>query len=287
MKQKPHRLLAMGFSERRTYMRKLYPLGKRKAFNITYDDGVMQDGRFVTLLNRYGLKGTFNLNSHLMAEKFTWVHPNGMNVTRMSREEIGNLYDGHEIASHTLTHPYMSSLSREELLYQMGQDRENLENLFDREVKGFAVPFSYYSGLIADCARECGFEYARMSEFAESYDPCTDWYYWKTGFYHIKPGLTDFVAGFLNTDRELAVCQIVGHSYDLDAENLWGTLELICAAVSAQADVWRCTNLELVRYLKAMEKLDMTDDGIRNGSDRELWIEKDGKVLCLRPGESA
>ena len=193
-------------------MRKLYPLGKRKAFNITYDDGVMQDGRFVTLLNRYGLKGTFNLNSRLMAEKFTWVHPNGMNVTRMSREEIGNLYDGHEIASHTLTHPYMSSLSREELLYQMGQDRENLENLFDREVKGFAVPFSYYSGLIADCARECGFEYARMSEFAESYDPCTDWYYWKTGFYHIKPGLTDFVAGFLNTDRELAVCQIVGHS---------------------------------------------------------------------------
>ena len=44
-------------------MRKLYPGGKRKAFNITYDDGVLQDVRFVQLLNRYGLKGTFNLNS--------------------------------------------------------------------------------------------------------------------------------------------------------------------------------------------------------------------------------
>lgn len=44
-------------------MKKLYPGGKKKAFNITYDDGVLQDQRFVALLNRYGIKGTFNLNS--------------------------------------------------------------------------------------------------------------------------------------------------------------------------------------------------------------------------------
>ena len=43
-------------------IRKLYPNGKKKAFNVTYDDGVLQDVRFVQLLNRYGLKGTFNLN---------------------------------------------------------------------------------------------------------------------------------------------------------------------------------------------------------------------------------
>ena len=34
-------------------MAKLYPGGKKKAFNITYDDGVLQDERFVALLNRY------------------------------------------------------------------------------------------------------------------------------------------------------------------------------------------------------------------------------------------
>ena len=44
-------------------MAKFYPGGKKKAFNITYDDGVLQDERFVALLNRYGIKGTFNLNS--------------------------------------------------------------------------------------------------------------------------------------------------------------------------------------------------------------------------------
>ncbi len=266
-------------------MRKLYPGGKAKAFNITYDDGVYQDLRFVDLLNRYGLKGTFNLNSRLMAEEFSWTHPNGMVVRRLSESAVRNLYDGHEIASHTLTPPYMHDLPEGEILRQLGEDRRNLEGLFGREVRGFAVPFDHYSPLIADCARRCGFEYARMSEFSGSYVPCADWYFWKTGFYHIEPGLTDYVAGFLNTREELAVCQIVGHSYDLDAENLWGTMELICAAVSAQDYVLLCTNLELVRYLKAMEQAVVTENTVENRSGQTLWFDVDGRILEVRPGE--
>ena len=261
-------------------MRKLYPGGKKKAFNITYDDGVQQDVRFVAMLNRYGLKGTFNLNSELMQREFSWTHPCGMEVRRLSADAVRNLYDGHEVASHTLTHPYMSELPEWELMRQLGQDKENLERLFGTEVKGFAVPFDYYSPLIARCAEMCGFEYARMSEFTGSYRPCTDWYYWKTGFYHVEPGLADYAAGFLNTQEELAVCQIVGHSYDLDAQHLWGTLELICAAVAAREDVWKCTNLELVRYLKAMAQFDGT-----NRSSLPLWFEAEGRVVCLEPGE--
>lgn len=230
-------------------MSKCYPGGKKKAFNITYDDGVLQDERFVELLNQYGIKGTFNLNSQLMKEQFSWVHPNGMKVTRHSFERCKHLYDGHEVASHTLTHPYMYSLSDEELYRQMKLDKENLESLFEREVKGFAVPFDYYDDRIAECAKACGFTYARQSETSNCFTPCADPYHWKTSIYHLDSNLTSFVAEFLNTEEELAVCQIVGHSYDLDAENLWGTLELICAAVSKYDDIWLCTNAELVEFL--------------------------------------
>jgi len=261
-------------------MRRLFPGGKAKAFNITYDDGVVQDVRFVKLLNRYGLKGTFNLNSRLMEDEFQWVHPSGVTIRRLGPEAVRHLYDGHEIASHTLTHPYMNELTEGELHWQLWEDRRNLERLFGREVKGFAVPFSYYSERIARCAEKCGFEYARMSEFSLSYKPCTDWYYWKTGVYHIMPDLKPFVTGFLMTDRELAVCQIVGHSYDLDTENLWETMESICAAVAERKDVWFCTNLELVRYLKAMEQF----DGV-NRSKLDLWFEREGIVRVLHPGE--
>ena len=230
-------------------MARTYPNGKKKAFNITYDDGVLQDERFVALLNRYGIKGTFNLNSQLMQEEFCWTHPNGMPVRRLSPERAKALYQGHEIASHTLTHPYMHELSDEELYRQLKCDKENLEALFGRKVAGFAVPFDYYDERIANCAKACGFAYARTSECTGHFTPCADPFHWKTGIYHIDPRLPDFVAGFLNTGEELALCQIVGHSYDLDTENLWGTLELICAAVSKCDDIWFCTNAELVEYL--------------------------------------
>lgn len=261
-------------------MRKLYPGGMGKAFNITYDDGVYQDIRFVSLLNRYGIKGTFNLNSQLMEEEFAWTHPCGMEVMRLGIDAVRGLYDGHEVASHTLTHPYMHDLPEFEILRQLGEDKNRLETLLGREVRGFAVPFDYYSDLIARSAEICGFEYARMSDVSLSYAPCTDWYHWKTGVYHIMPELVPFAEGFLKTDQELAVCQIVGHSYDLDAENLWETVEAICAAVAAQNDVWKCTNLELVRYLKAMAQF----NGI-NGSSIELWFDLDGEIRVLHPGD--
>lgn len=50
-----------------------FPNGKTKVFNVTYDDGVLQDVRFVALLNKYNLKGTFNLNSGLMENVFRMI----------------------------------------------------------------------------------------------------------------------------------------------------------------------------------------------------------------------
>ena len=40
-----------------------FPGGKLKAVTFSYDDGVNQDIRFAEILSKYGLKGTFNLNT--------------------------------------------------------------------------------------------------------------------------------------------------------------------------------------------------------------------------------
>lgn len=42
---------------------------QRKAVTFSYDDGVTQDIRLIELLNKYGLKCTFNLNSELLEKK--------------------------------------------------------------------------------------------------------------------------------------------------------------------------------------------------------------------------
>ena len=267
-------------------IQKCYPYGKHKAFNVTYDDGVEQDVRLVALLHQYGIKGTFNLNYGLMETEFEWVHENGMTVKRLSRQAVTDLYDGHEVASHTLTHPYMSSLSHEEIRHEMASDKHALETLFGREVAGFAVPFHYFSDEIAHCAAKCGFRYARMSEFTGSYTPWQDPFHWKCGFYHILPGLQEYVDRFLQTKEELALCQIVGHSYDLDALSLWEATEDIFRKVSMCADIWLATNLEIVMYLQAMEKLAITEEAVINNSQDDLWFEIDGEVKVIHAGET-
>lgn len=266
-------------------IKKLYPGGKQKAFNISYDDGVLQDVRFVELMNKYGLKGTFNLNSGLMETEFAWTHPNGMTVKRLPAGVAAELYQNHEVASHTLTHPYLSALTEGEVMVEMKKDKENLERLTGKPVLGFAGPFHHWGPMIVECAKRCGFEYARNAGERYCYAPPEEYYYWSAGSYHIMSGFRDFVEGFFHTEEELALCQIVGHTYDLDAENMWDYMENVLKRVSEDNSILSMTNLELVRYLKAMRSAVITDKGIRNPSDLPLWFACNGRPVCVEPGE--
>lgn len=266
-------------------IRKLYPYGKKKAFNVTYDDGVLQDVRFVELLNKYGLKGTFNLNSALMENEFEWTHEKGLVVKRLRTDVVKDLYAGHEVASHTLNHPYMHDLSKEGVMWELSQDKRNLEAIFEKEIKGFAVPFDYYSGMIEECVKECGFSYGRISEMSHSFHPQNDYYNWKATVFHCEECLGELTQQFVETDEELAVFQIVGHSYDLDAEDMWDRMENICRVISEQDDVLPMTMIEMVEYLKAMEQVEITDEFIHNHSDRSLWFAVDGAIFKAKPHE--
>lgn len=266
-------------------IRKLFVGGKTKAFNISYDDGVIQDIRFVELLNRYGLKGTFNLNYGLMRSGFTWEHECGMTVRRIPEEQVAAVYEGHEIASHSFTHPYFDNAAETDILRELGSDKFFLERLTGREVAGYATPFYYYSVLMADCVRHCGFQYARISEETNDYSIPTDFYQWKGSKFHWDADLQAFVQGFLETDQELALCQLVGHSYDLDVLDLLDSMERICRWVSDNSDVWAATHIELVRYLRNMSLACITDKEISNESSAELWFAVNGTTVRLAPGE--
>ena len=274
------------FSQGDSMIRKLYPGGKTKAFNISYDDGVIQDIRFVEMLNRYGLKGTFNLNYGLMKSGFTWQHECGMTVRRIHEQDVCAIYKGHEIASHSYSHPYFDNMEEGEILKELGADKFFLERLIGRKVAGYATPFYYYSDLMADCVRQCGFAYARISEESNDYSIPQDFYRWCGSKFHWDGDLEDFILGFLQTEQELALCQLVGHSYDLDVLNLWDKMERICSNVGNAPDVWPATNIEIVRYLTAMNQIRVADRQIFNGSSSVLWMEIDGAVVSLQPGET-
>ena len=43
--------------------------GKPRAFTMSYDDGVVQDIRLIDIMNKNGLKGTFNINTGLYLDE--------------------------------------------------------------------------------------------------------------------------------------------------------------------------------------------------------------------------
>ena len=93
--------------------------GKCKAVTFSYDDGVSQDVRLIALLDKYGLKATFNLNSGMFGACCN-LTVKGETVTHnlLSAEEAKKLYVGHEVAVHTLTHPNLTTLPDQEVIRQ-------------------------------------------------------------------------------------------------------------------------------------------------------------------------
>ena len=46
------------------------------------------------------------------------------------------------------------------------------------------------------------------------------------------------------------------------------------------------THAEIVTYLQAMQIAQLTEQGIENGSEQELWFEMDGNIISLKPGQT-
>ena len=109
---------------------------KRKAVTFSYDDGVTQDIRLIELLNQYGLKCTFNLNSELLAKRGILLR-NGLHIAhyKLHPEDVRTVYEGHEIAAHTLTHPNLTQCNDEDVIRQVEEDRKKLSELAGKPVR--------------------------------------------------------------------------------------------------------------------------------------------------------
>ena len=137
--------------------------GKLKAVTFSYDDGVTQDIRLIELLNKYGLKCTFNLNSELLGKKGMLLR-DGQRIShyKIHPEDVKSSYEGHEIAVHTLTHPNLTQLSDSEIIRQVEQDRLNLSDLTGYEVVGMAYPYGTYDSRVVDLLKtKTGVKYSR------------------------------------------------------------------------------------------------------------------------------
>ncbi len=228
--------------------------GKKKAITFSFDDGVTQDIRLVEILNKYNLKATFNLNSaKLGLPSDPWKVEWG-EIPRpiLNASKIKPLYEGHEVAVHTLTHPNLTTLNDETVIYQVDEDRKMLERIFGYPIVGMAYPCGGVNNdeRVAGIIREnTPIRYARTITSTLTFE------LQKENLLRFNPTLhflnektEEIVEKFLNlqTDKE-QLLYIWGHSYELDYnESRWERFENLCKMLSGKADIFYGTNKEVL-----------------------------------------
>jgi len=193
-----------------------------KIFLISFDDGTVWDQPFVELLNKYGMTATFNLNSGL--EDFVWHYEDRFPVRRQRLPETLELYRGHEVASHTLHHPWLNSLTPPQLRREVGEDCENLKRIFGLDEIGFGVPFTACGEREINLMKHI-VRYIRLSEFSESFALPKDPYHIPIHGLYNQPDIRRRIAAFAENDLPVSLFVMAGHSYELEVLDHWAYME--------------------------------------------------------------
>lgn len=198
-----------------------------KYFILSIDDGTVYDEKVIAILNRHHIKGTFNLNSGL--DDFVWYNE-GRPVCRLTLKDNVKLYEGHEVASHSLTHPHLTALHDDHIGYEVGVDKENLERIFKRPITTFAFPFEDFDERSINRIKAIdGFTAIRVSEIDPSFRFPIDPYHIKITSLNVKEAIELFPRFLKEKDAELFV--FVSHAYDFEFENTYDLLEKLCEMV--------------------------------------------------------
>lgn len=269
-----------------------FPGGKKKALTFSYDDGTVHDRKLVALLNRYGVKGTFNLNSGVFSAKEE-LDADGVTTdfSKVDAEEVKELYAGHEVASHTLTHPAITNLPPNMAAAEVLKDRKNLEELTGNLVRGFAYPFGAYNEMSEEILEACGIEYARTVLSTNAFFLPQDFLEWHPTCHHDAENLMELLQEFCKGERQYEpwVFYLWGHSYEFAGKDNWQVLEKFLDYVkNYEEEIWFASNMEIVDYVKAYRALRRSTDGtiLYNPSGITLWIETEGTVRKVQGNET-
>lgn len=229
-------------------------MGKMKAVTFSYDDGVTQDKRLIELFNKYGLKATFNLNSELLGKEGELIREGKwVNHTKIDPRDVRGVYDGHEVAAHTLTHPFLPEIeSEDEIVRQVECDRLNLSELVGYEVVGFAYPGggkNYDSRVSEIIRRRTGVRYARHTISSHGFSLPDNPHELSPSVYHHAEWDKLFELGekfIAHNPDEPQLFYIWGHSYEFDIHGTWDRFEEFLKLISGKSDIFYGTNSQVL-----------------------------------------
>jgi peptidoglycan-N-acetylglucosamine deacetylase len=265
-----------------------FPQGKSKALILSFDDGRTADRQLVNLMNQYRLPGTFHLNSNKLGSS-----------DYLTREEIKTLFKGHEVSGHSANHPNLTSLSKTDVIYEVLEDRKELERLTGYPVRGMSYPFGNTNDLVVEAITGLGIEYARTVGDSYNFSLPVDRLRWQPTIHLF--GKTNYIPNDTANDRkemiafkklttdflqtkELALYYVWGHSWEYEGPgNKWKAVEQFFKTVANNPAIHYTTQIELVDYIIAFQNLKFSVDKyiVYNPGSVTVYFRMNGKVYTI------
>ena len=218
----------------------------RKALTFSYDDGIEQDRKLVEIFNKYGMKATFNLNTGIQTPESNF-EIEGVYINRMKQEGLEELYRGHEIATHGLTHAAPTGMTKEQLDKEFLTDMSNIERIYGTYPVGMAYAYGCVDDEVVKYLKSIGIKYGRTVEASHSFEIPKEPLKLKATCHHDDDMLFELAEKFLKAEpkeNEQMLFYVWGHSYEFDVNNNWDRMEEFCKMMSGKADIFYGTNRE-------------------------------------------
>lgn len=256
----------------------LYPGGLRKAVTLSYDDGEIHDRRLVEIFNRFGLRGTFFLNSGIV----------GHSEKHLTRDELPTLFARHEVAIHTVNHPLLPMLPDELVIKQVMDDRRVWESIFQKPILGLGYPCGDFDDRVVGLLKAIGIKYGRTVLRDSTFGPPRDPLRWAPTCHHNDDLLT-VTRQFLDQRAwNPMLLYVWGHSFEFEGGGNWGLIEEFGQLIGNNPAIWYATNIEIVDYMEAIARVTCSVEGefATNPNACSVWFNMDGTPTEIRPGET-
>ncbi len=252
--------------------------GKSKIVTMSYDDSPACNRRLIELFDKYGIRGTFHLNS-------CNIDKDGF----LTSEDLRKLCANHEVSCHMLHHPYPTKLPQEEIIIQTIEDRRNLERITGKIIKGMSYPYGRTTKNVTDTLGKLGIVYSRTVSATQAFDLPEDFMYWHPTCHHDNANkCIDAFLKMLDRKQDHHLLYIWGHAHEFKTEEDWQYIENICKRISGLDDVWYATNIEIYNYVTALKRLEVSADTniVHNPSAVPVWISRNGQTVEIPAGQT-
>lgn len=280
-------LLLMGCSKKSTEIDWVYPDGNHKALIMSYDDGLDDDIVLAQLFDRYGIIGTFHLNSGLLDTRAIWYQgkPNEFVGTYLSKDTLVHVFKNHEIAVHGTYHKALVGLSDEEILEEINVDIENLSILSDRKISSMAYAFGSTNDHVAEVIGTTPLTNARTVKPSYNFELPKDYYLWNPTC-HDSEAL-EYLEAYISLDSpSLSLFYVWGHSWELRDTLRNQNILKFCNEIGDRDDIWYTGAGDFADYHASLKVLEIGPQQIVNPEGNGIvYYREKGQLKSLNPGQ--